>query len=162
MFRTTKYDPSKRAPDGTYLDSDWTSVSDFADGTLDLTEYLKTEHYYIEAIRKALKMAEVDAVTIEDIEVYPDIDGLPSALVAECQGLTAAIERFGETITVEDSLLFSKAALRELVWGRIRDNRGLYVHFGYDYYMYIGDKGGRLREFEAPGLFVEEFVSPYS
>lgn len=38
---------------------------------------------------------------------------------------------------------------------------GLYVHFGYDFYMYIGHPGNQLKSFALSDLFVEEFSSPY-
>ena len=40
----------------------------------------------------------------------------------------------------------------------------MYVHFGYDYYMYIGSEKPLEKEIDSinrSGLFVENMVSPY-
>ena len=56
-----------------------------------------------------------------------------------------------------------RLALREAIWCRLEGVDGFYVHFGYDYYMYVGSE----RADEAPrdlpsGIFAEQMGSPYS
>jgi hypothetical protein len=55
-------------------------------------------------------------------------------------------------------------ALRKQVWARLEAPRRAFVHFGYDYYMYIGtsrDTSKAAETVEAAGLYVERVRSPY-
>jgi hypothetical protein len=57
-----------------------------------------------------------------------------------------------------------KGLLREEFWCRLEGEHGSYVHFGWDYYMYIGVPCEPLASIEAArddGLFLELFESPY-
>jgi hypothetical protein len=54
--------------------------------------------------------------------------------------------------------------LREKFWCRL-DGVGAFIHFGYDYYMYIGVPVtciGAITLARQLGLFVEPFQSPYT
>lgn len=44
----------------------------------------------------------------------------------------------GATLSIAQSLDFARLALREEAWGKLVVLGKAYVHFGYDYYMYIG------------------------
>jgi hypothetical protein len=55
-----------------------------------------------------------------------------------------------------------RLALREALWCRLKGERGFYVHFGYDYYMYIGSEVlGADPPPMPPGMFAEVFDSPH-
>ncbi|WP_422658085.1 FHA domain-containing protein [Paenibacillus sp. EC2-1] len=54
--------------------------------------------------------------------------------------------------------------LRKLMGFRLTNKNKMYVHFGYDYYMYIGiskECKDAIDSIQASGLFVEECESPY-
>jgi len=57
-----------------------------------------------------------------------------------------------------------KLALREYIWLKI-ESELMVIHFGYDYYMYIGvekfDKS-LIKQFEEKGIFIESYQSPYA
>ena len=58
----------------------------------------------------------------------------------------------------------ARLALRENIWAKL-ESKDMYIHFGYDYYMYIGSTkhcNNMISKIEESGLFVEPFVSPYS
>lgn len=54
-----------------------------------------------------------------------------------------------------------RLALREVVWCRLESPSGFFVHFGYDYYMYVGTPEAIEPPTVSPRVFVEEFPSPY-
>jgi len=54
-----------------------------------------------------------------------------------------------------------RGCLREYMWCRMSDLHGSYIHFGYDYYVYIGLPNSALKTLLPRGIFLEECVSPY-
>lgn len=67
-------------------------------------------------------------------------------------------------LSIAQSLDFARLVLREEAWGKLGVPGKAYVHFGYDYYMYIGvpSKCGRSIAIARDlGLFVERIRSPY-
>ena len=64
----------------------------------------------------------------------------------------------------EQVALLSRLILREKIWGKLVFEKQIFVHFGYDYYMYIGlekESKKALERTQALGLFTEKFKSPY-
>ena len=58
----------------------------------------------------------------------------------------------------------SRLVLREIIWCRLGAESDFYIHFGWDYYMYIGAQKTSeklLRAIGQLGLFIEEMASPY-
>lgn len=56
-----------------------------------------------------------------------------------------------------------RGILREKYWAKL-ETKNAFIHFGWDYYMYIGVPGApkQASAYAATnGLFVEEFESPY-
>ena len=71
--------------------------------------------------------------------------------------------------TVEDQQVLSgaqiddiiRACLREYAWCRLKGPGGAYLHFGYDFYMYVGVlKSAKMLDLPR-AIFLEEFESPY-
>ncbi|WP_146118512.1 hypothetical protein [Blastopirellula marina] len=56
----------------------------------------------------------------------------------------------------------ARLALREVFWCKLLGEHGFYVHFGHDYYMYIGYEFAPALPSRFEKLFVEDFPSPYS
>ncbi|OXM17137.1 hypothetical protein [Paenibacillus herberti] len=73
----------------------------------------------------------------------------------------------GEDVDAPEIPDLSKLILREQVWAKL-DHPSMFVHFGYDYYMYIGLKGENSdyvafeQKINYLGLFAERVKSPYS
>jgi len=59
----------------------------------------------------------------------------------------------------------ARLVLREFLWCKLEEDQKIFVHFGYDYYMFIGSSEkppkSIIKKIEKMGLFVEEFESPY-
>lgn len=166
-YRVTKYNPKFRSKDGVYQRHDWTSVSDvgksFADGVLSVVDYLQVEDRYIAAIEKAAALTGSAEFAVEDFECTGEPEGLPPGIREDSFSMLADFAS-GATVPLllTTACAFARLALREIVWGRLSSQSGLYVHFGYDFNMYIGDAGDRLKGYVVGDLFVEDFPSPYA
>jgi hypothetical protein len=164
-YRVTKYDPEKRNEDGSYGPVDWTSVSDIGrpfDGKILLeSTYMTVEDAYVEAARRFLSAARVESLQVEGLEIPTRDSTIALPLSLEVNELRGRLST-GARVAGADLDHAIRLNLRELAWCRLTDARRFFIHFGYDYYMYIGCE---LPEGNCPdmplGVFVELFKSPY-
>lgn len=74
--------------------------------------------------------------------------------------------------TITEGMLLSKTQvkevvkqiLRENIWCKLIKGDSFYLHFGYDYYMYIGADNkcdSAIQLIKDNNMFIEPFVSPY-
>lgn len=151
QYRVTKFDPANRNEAGHYIADEWylhSQVGDTFGGVL-LTEdeYLRTEGAYIST-----------AVRFHADAGQPDIFAIS---VEDNRRLGAPAE--GSLITVDQLPALCRAMIREDYWCRI-EGRDFFIHFGYDFYMYIGTCAATEQTLgfaRSLGLFPEPFVSPY-
>ena len=153
QFRVTKYDPAFRDAAGAYTQHDWTSFSDigrlFGGVTLSDVEYLRVESAYIETAMKFFREDNAPALRVVGIENSIRSGNAPTE---------------GLLLSVEDLANVCRSVLRDEFWCRFEAG-GRFLHFGYDYYMYVGvknDCASAIRAAQEMGLFVERFASPYS
>jgi hypothetical protein len=153
QYRVTKYDPSLRDATGAYTVCDWTSQSDigriFDGGMLSEAVYLNVENSYLSAMKSFL-----DEAGIESLEL--------TALERRDAPADGFLHR--GNLSIAQSLDFARLVLREEAWGKLVVPGKAYVHFGYDYYMYIGVPSKCERSIAIArdlGLFVERIRSPY-
>lgn len=163
-FRITKYNPCNRDSAGRYLTSEWTSVSDVGktcDGhRVTLGEYLSAEDGYVAAVQALMGLADVQAVQVTALEGPASYAHLPERLIESSRAYRRVV-REGKFLQGEHVGAAVRLALREVVWFRLQGDRGFYVHFGYDYYMYAGFDGKIASLPQIPeGMFLEEFESP--
>jgi len=167
-FRITKYNPQNRNAAGHYLDKkEWTGVSEVGKlcggRRLTVSEYLFTENAYVSAVNELLMLAKIDTLRVVESENYKNcFDYLPQELVASSREYKHLIQEgcllHGQSIEVG-----VRSTLRGLLWCKLIGDHGFYVHFGYDYYMYVGFEGDDLANWEPPqGMYCEEFASPYA
>ena len=156
-YRVTKYDPSKRDWDGAYRIAEWTEFADvgrrFAGRVLKKPEYLAIERKYTDTLVKFLAEAEVSHVELRNLET------------AGLKIPTAKTWRRKRSLSLAEVSRFARLALRGQIWGRLTAPRRAYVHFGWDYYMYIGlsrPTPNAIAAARAAGLFVELSRSPYA
>jgi hypothetical protein len=164
-YRVTKYNPSLRLEDGSFTRDEWTSISDvgqhYPQGIFTFNEYLRTEETYVEVIRRFLESAKIDSLRVRGLEFKVNNESPPSTLVAE--GATQLrLLREGINYSGVNLDWVVRLNLRELVWCLLEGDRGAYVHFGYDYYMYIGIEGANFALPPLPPrIYVEPFETPY-
>jgi hypothetical protein len=113
-----------------------------------LAEYLATEERYIETAVAFMREAGVNHLEARAVENHP------GAVAAPAEGAL-----FGPA----DWPIAFRSVLREEWWCRFESDAG-FVHFGSDYYMYVGVRCPAVEAQAAAvkrGLFVEPFTSPY-
>ena len=147
-YRITKYNPSNRI-NGVYTGDEWTSFSDIGkvfDGTvLSQDAYLITENAYIDCCIELIEKAKISRLYIEQAQYYTENIRFPSSI--------CTTEEIRQVIT---------ACLREQCCLKLTSN-DFFIHFGYDYYMYIGSSLFAESVIETAthyGLYCEEYSSP--
>ncbi|WP_046181327.1 hypothetical protein [Domibacillus tundrae] len=158
-WRVTKYNPLNRHADGSYIDQDeWTSFSEV--GTkVSMEDYLNTEKNYINAITAFMEDMQLKSVCLTSLEYWPD--ETEEYDVAEFMSKM----QIGISLSVQEVKELAKLTLREIIWCKLSYKKQFFVHFGYDYYMYIGtaEKCSTARQkVQSLGLYVEPFVSPHA
>ena len=148
-FRITKYDPQFRV-NGFYTKDEWTSIGDigqsFNGHIVTEDEYYTVENAYVQCYIDIIEKANV-RVQIVQVEHYKTHDWHNGQYLET----TASIRKF---IT---------QCLREECWEKIV-SRKFFIHFGYDYYSYLGTRLPRVeveKTVRSHNLFCESFVSPY-
>ncbi|RYD25669.1 MAG: hypothetical protein EOP86_27010 [Verrucomicrobiaceae bacterium] len=151
QHRITKYDPTCRNSAGHYTKPEWISYSDIGRAyegvTLTEEAYLKTESAYLATV-----------LSFHAEAGFPEI----RALGVECHAAVPCPAE-GAVVTHVELEAVCRSLLREAYWCRL-EGADFFIHFGYDYYMYIGTGPkcrGSLMLARRLGLFPEPFVSPY-
>lgn len=166
-WRITKYNPLYRDHSGKYIENTWTSSSDihqmFEHHELTIEQYMTTENAYIYAILSIFDCISLPTLTISQLEKHE----CTSMALPYDPDMISLYDRIypGYEATRHDVELLARLALRENIWCTL-DNAHMFVHFGYDYYMYIGSTKkccDAINAIEKLGLFVEPItLSPYA
>jgi hypothetical protein len=162
-YRVTKYNPERRDLDGTFLDEDWTSVSDigksFNGAILSKEEYLRTENAYVETANSLISAAAIGSMRITDVEIRT----ATNEPMHFSDGVWDASRRTRDDQIVSGQELekIVRGCLREYLWCRLTGPGGSYIHFGYDYYLYVGLPKTAKPAPLPNGIYLEQFASPY-
>jgi hypothetical protein len=164
-YRITKYNPQDRNELGHYQKKDWIGIDDigktFDKKKLTLQKYLQVEAAYAQTIIYIMDYLNLESLTLKNFTKLKLTH--PELLNQEMLNV------YNNTINDEQidkikAFLLTKLLLREEIAG-IFENKEMFVHFGYDYYMYIGSSKELPQDLrnkiENLGLFVEDFESPY-
>ncbi len=157
-WRITKYNPKNRDEKGNYLDDkEWTFFSEV--GTeVNEEDYLRTESNYINAITTFMDEMGLKKLYINALEIWSD--------EVENQNASPFLSKMwvGKSISMQEIKELAKLTLRNVVWCKLSYKNKFFVHFGYEYYMFIGainDCPNARQKVEKSGLYVEDFISPY-
>lgn len=102
----------------------------------------------------------VNSVRIQGLELKADPLGEEANLVRSGWRRPQSLSE-GAILRLPDLEYVVRLALREVIWCRLLGANGFYVHFGYDYYVYLGSGRALLRPVVVPSrLFLEDFDSP--
>lgn len=155
-YRVSKYNPIYREQD-VYTKNEWTDYSDVGDefggGILNYQDYLDVERNYLCFLNEVLHLAEVESMTISGYEPISNLARFQSLFVKPV-----------EIKSKKKILSFAKGCLRNKFWGKL-NGQTLDVHFGYDFYMYVGcsiNESTVTALAEKYNLFCEEKDSPYA
>lgn len=148
-YRITKYDPRNRIG-GNYDMHEWTSMSDigkvFHNGVLTHSQYKKVEQAYVDCCIALIRQAGILEFNICCPEYYESGICFPSQISSD-----------------DDIRKIVMCCLQERCWAKLEADC-FYIHFGYDYYMYIGTDlpFNQVNEIASSfNLFCESFISPY-
>ena len=171
QFLISKYDKNKRNEDGVYLECDqWTESDDIgrtiAGKKLRVGEYLKTEAKYIDAVVRHFQISGLDHLRLTS--AHPIEWQLASLRKRrpELHELSFFDVDFTEDALITADLIptYIKMILRNLGQAKLEFAGRFFVHFGWDFYMYLGTVSeceNVNQEIERNGLFVIGRESPY-
>lgn len=168
-YRTTKYNPIFRNHLGVYQKNEWTSYSDIGnvyDNIILIPEdYLKIENAYIEAISLVMKFLNIKLLNIKNLEKSNNPPQKTDYFYDLKILNTYNMIKNNMHIDNETVLTIARLCLRENLWCKIESDE-MCIHFGWDYYMYIGTKNkitsALLKKFKSLELYIEEIEkSPY-
>lgn len=165
-YRVTKYDPKLRDEAGRYMQDEWTDFScvgiKINDQVCTLEAYEVIESLYVSAVMQFVSCADIDYMECRDVEMDSNVlEGNDTS-----SSWKSIYERVssGSKISKTDLPVLLKLLLRNYLWCRLAYDDKMFVHFGYDYYMYVGiEKECRdvVEHIAKAGLFIEAWKSPY-
>jgi hypothetical protein len=165
-WRITKYNPAFRNEQGAYLKDEWTSISEVGDSfdgkILTFEEYRKIEDTYVSTALCFLSESNIDSVKVNSLEKY-NLSRTGKEILTDIE-FNSKILKNNFEVSVEVFKDVCRLILRDVIWCRLESNSDFYVHFGWDYYMYIGSSICSEKAINfgiEKGLFVEEMMSPY-
>lgn len=165
-WRITKYDPKKRNTQGWFLEDTWISYGDigslYQGEVLTYDEYVRVENLYVDAILQFMKCLNISYLQIKDLENSDRINFDSFADKAEVMFVNTIKEN--DFLSSEQVAIAAKLILREYFWCKLISKHNMFVHFGYDYYMFIGSRlecKDAVQKIRQSGLYVESFESPY-
>jgi len=147
-YRVTKYDPAHRDSAGRYLLDEWTAFSDVGK-TVALAEYEAVERAYIDVALAFMTEAGIADLFVANLENAKRVT-LPFAA--------------GAKLSHPQLRVAFQLVLREQCWCRFLHDTIAFVHFGWDYYMYVAtprDCPNAKQLASDRALFVESCPSPY-
>ena len=164
-YRITKYNPKYRNKNGIYEKDEWTSISDigknFQNEIFTLKQYLEIETKYINAIKYIVDYLKVDTVEITSLEKSTKtlkIDNILNNYDTKLISIFNEIHN-SKIYPISEIDKIAILILREKLWCNLRRKYRFYIHFGWDYYMYVGiskKSNDFIFRIEKDGLFVEE------
>ena len=165
FWRITKYNPKNRDFNGVYLKEEWTCYSEVGDiicgRVFTFEEYLEIENAYVSAIILFMECNNLENLQVTNLEknikLKQDVH-LNEEMIALFNEAKEGL------ILNKDAIkLLARLVLREKLWCKL-ESKNIFVHFGWDYYMYIGSSSKckeSIRIIHQNELFVEEYESPY-
>jgi len=164
-WRITKYDPQNRDENGLYKKDEWISIGGigkkFEGVELTYEEYIRYENAYVDAVIRVMRENNVESLRIKPLQKnsYVTYDDFPEP---ETKNFYKSLKT-NTMIPMNDIAKVVRFALRKEIWCKLASDK-MFVHFGYDYYMFIGSENRSDEMINAiinNGLFVENFISPY-
>jgi len=167
QWRVTKYNPDNRDEHGHYaVVEDWTSPSEigktFDGNELTLDDYLRMETAYLDAAMAFMEESGIHFVRILGLEEHITEENRATSLYEN--EFERLVLKEDSLISLDDVRLVMKMVLRDFIWCQLYSEERLFIHFGTDYYMYIGshvDCPSAIEWAATHGLFVENKPSPY-
>lgn len=169
-WRVTKYNPKYRDETGVYFRDEWTSISEIGiitndNITLTIQDYISTEDRYLKAILGIMSCLDIQKLSIVGLEKWEDTldtNDFPSLYSDKMIKLYSQIAN-GVWLEKDQISDICRLILRDKIWCKLKYDSKMYVHFGHDFYMFIGSEimcNDTINNIEEMGLYVEDFISP--
>lgn len=168
QWRVTKYNPDFRDGNGCYtLTEEWTCPSEIGNiingKKFTLEEYLQVEGAYVHTVTNFIEEMGIHSLRILQLSKWN---------ISEEDKTSSLYETEFEDLVLKEDLMVNrgeitsicKMVLRNFLECQLYVKDRFFVHFGWDYYMYIGSTVQCIPAIEFAqdnGLFVETFQSPY-
>lgn len=134
----------------------------FGGQVLTLEEYRKVENAYVLSALRFLKEAGLVSLKVTSLEKQ-NLPRVQRWLLADIPIDPSLVEE-GMSASGEELANICRLVLREAIWCRLESEPGFYIHFGWDYYMYVGSPVPSEESVlygREQGLFIEVMQSPY-
>jgi len=132
---------------------------------LSIRSYLRIENQYLEAVRSFVKCSNIPYLRVFDLEKHnKKLKVKNEQWYSEELRTNYSIVEEGTKCYGKNIELICQLNLRNNLWCKLEYENKLFVHFGYDYYMYIVSSENNeelLKHISDSGLYVEPIVSPY-
>lgn len=164
-WRITKYNPAFRDEKGAYQKDEWIMFSQigvsFDDKELTFKEYKRVEDSYVLTALRFLSEAGLKSLKITSLETNKP--NVKQSLLADIPYNPKLVKNEID-VSEKDLESICRLILREVIWCRLESDSDFYIHFGWDYYMYVGSNvysQDAISFGRAQNLFIEEMMSPY-
>ena len=169
-YRVTKYDPKNRNDKGHYMFDHWTEISDVGrtlEGELVTPEaYFKEEEDYVKAVIDILNDSNQNYLRLIGFD-----EKLFKSALKENKKEWFHDSSFENILLSEDLKIGIKDIptiirlnLRNYIHATLEIKDRYYVHFGYDFYMYVGAPSlsqKTIDKINITNVFIEDSWSPY-
>lgn len=122
--------------------------------------YLHVESAYVEAVRTLLDAAAVAELRVCELDIGNPQQGIRTSFDDGVSEFCSTLQN-GDLLRGAQLEKAVRGGLRELMWCKLQSDSDAYVHFGYDFYGYIGV---RISDVNIPLpalIYLEECPSPY-
>lgn len=169
-YRITKYNPKLRIENDIYKENEWTSFCDIGkvfDGVeFTKEEYMLTEVKYINVVLSVIRTCNISTLKVKSLEKYSEETDFKNEKITFSKEIESTFNNIkeGDIINVDEIENLIKLILREKIWCKLVFKRNFFIHFGYDFYMYVGCElslDSIKQAIGGIGLYVEEKESPY-
>jgi hypothetical protein len=168
QWRITKYNPDFRNDKGYYtLTGEWTCPSEIGKiingKEFTLNEYLQVETAYVNTVINFLEESGFNSLRILQLSKR-DISEVDKASVLFDNEFDELVLKEDLFVNKNEIRLICKMVLRNFLDCQLYLKDKFFVHFGWDYYMYIGSFKNCISAInlaQSNGLFVEKIQSPY-
>jgi hypothetical protein len=155
-YRISKYNPRYRNVVGFYEKEEWThfgQVGTKIDGrVLTRKRYQRVEKAYLDTIRDLLRESMVSRLQIARLRLIGNMSPTIKTL------------RQKQWVDIATVIKLCRLSLREQLEVDLRVPRRVYLHFGSDFYVYVGLPTAipnAIARAEKRGIYIEDKASPY-
>lgn len=167
QWRVTKYNPDFRDENGYYTPEEWTCPSEIGKIILGkkftLEEYLQVENAYVDTVINFIEGSGINSLRILQLSNWNISEEDKKSPLYETEFYELKLKE-DMMVSINEIRLICKMVLRNFLDCQLYLKDNFFVHFSWDYYMYIGSYVDCLSSMEHAknnGLFAERIQSPY-